>query len=43
MEKSKILAKKSVQAVLNEKKILELLALERSDLIANMKASFHDR
>lgn len=43
MDKAKIIAKKSIKAVIQEKNILETLALDRSDLISNIVASFQDR
>ncbi len=43
MDKMKIVTLKMLKAVIREKKILETLALDRSDLISNMKATFQDR
>ncbi len=43
MDKIKMITSKNLKAVIREKKILETLALDRSDLISNIKAAFQDR
>lgn len=43
MDKVKIIIAKSTKTVIQEKRILDTLATDRSDLISNIKASFQDR
>lgn len=43
MDKAQIIANKCLKTVILEKTVLETLAVDRSDLISNIKAAFQDR
>lgn len=42
MEKDKVIAKKSVKAIMEEKNILAILNQDSADFIVNIKAAFQD-
>lgn len=43
IDKARVISKKSVQSIMNEKEILSRLCEEESEFIVNMKGAFQDR